>query len=51
MRDDLFYCFRELSFDRDDVPYSDYDPDQAGFATSDYDDDDDGVAPAGDDMQ
>jgi hypothetical protein len=52
MREDLFYCFRELQFQSDDVPYDDYDP-YAGFATSDFDDDDgdggDRVAPAGDD--
>ena len=52
MREDLFFCFRELQFESDDVPYDDYDP-YAGFATSDFEDDDgdggDRVAPAGDD--
>ena len=52
MREDLFFCFRELQFEADDVPYDDYDP-YAGFATSDFEDDDgdggDRVAPAGDD--
>lgn len=47
MRDDLFFCFRELQFDREDVgsPYDDYDP-YAGFAASDFDDDDGGAGDA-----